>query len=369
MLRTFAQLLLLIIIVGVLYLFIRNLSPTSTFNLNLSGFLSSFNFSDLGFGNLSVPHNLSYPTPTPPQNYVPQNETIAYALSLINQDRMAYGLPNVTYSNETSGQQHSESMLQYDYFAHWDPFGLKPYMRYTLVNGTQGVDENVAYIYNSSGINVLNAVKSMENSMMNNDQICCNNGHKYNILDPHHNQVSIGVAYNRTTVYFTEDFIDNYISWQSGTPNYNNGAVNLQGASLPGYSLSSVEVSYDPMIMNMTKAQLKNTSSYSYGQSVAGIGHRVGNSYYYFQDLQTVNATTYVTQNNNFDVQFNMNQLLSEYGPGEYSIMIFLTNNTSATPDTCYTNSAGIKFCDTFLAASYTIFINSTDQKYIPQNI
>ena len=104
-----------------------------------------------------------------------------YALSLINNDRAQYGLAPVTLSNEPSAQQHSQSMLDNNYFSHWDTYGMKPYMRYTLLGGTQGVAENIAYqsgssctlLFCSGNINPQNALQEMEYSMMYNDSACC----------------------------------------------------------------------------------------------------------------------------------------------------------------------------------------------------
>jgi uncharacterized protein YkwD len=318
--------------------------------------------------NLNKSLNISYPIINPPNNYLPQNQVIAYTLSLINNDRNAYGLANVSYTNFSSAQQHSQSMLENNYFSHWDTHGMKPYMRYTLLGGNGSVDENVAYIYNSSGVNVLNALKTMEYNMMYNDQACCNNGHRDNILTPQHNYVSVGVAYNKTTIYLTEDFINEYIGWADGTPNYSNGAATLKGNIMPGYSLSTIEISYDNPVTNMTRGQLDNTSSYGLGQVVAGIGHSSNGEQFYFQNITTINATTYVTQGQNFDVGFNLNNLIQKYGAGEYNILVFLTNNT-ADPNYCFTDSAGVQHCSNFIGASHTIFINQSKEGYVPQNV
>ena len=141
-------------------------------------------------------------------NYA-QNSTVdEYALSLINNDRKQYGLPPVALSDEASGQQHSNNMLRYGYLSHWDVYGMKPYMRYTLLGGRGAVSENVAFISIQScglfgchgNINVEQALKNMEYSMMYNDSQCCNNGHRDNILDPNHDLVSIGISFNSSTV-------------------------------------------------------------------------------------------------------------------------------------------------------------------------
>ncbi|MCL4379092.1 MAG: CAP domain-containing protein [Candidatus Marsarchaeota archaeon] len=287
------------------------------------------------------------------------SQPVLYALSLINQVRSSYGLQNVSLSGERSGQQHADSMLQYGYLSHWDIYGMKPYMRYTLLGGTGAVEENVAYIRNEScsllgcrgTINVDSAIRSMEDSMLYNDSQCCNNGHRYNILNPNHNQVSIGVAYNSSTVYLVEDFIDNYIAWSGGTPAYSNGYVSLSGSAQSGYSISQVLVSYDAPVSNMSAAQLWNTSSYSYGQEIAGVA---SSPLYYYQGIETIDANRYSINGQSFSISFNINKQVSQYGPGEYTLMVWLSNGGSGE------NS-------TFVGATYTIFINGSGGSYTPK--
>jgi uncharacterized protein YkwD len=292
---------------------------------------------------------------------VQPNSTMAsiynYTLSLINSNREAYGLQPVSLSYEISAQQHADSMLQYGYLSHWDTYGMKPYMRYTLVGGRGAVSENVAYVQNEScsalfgcrgNINVRQAIYSMENSMMYNDSICCDNGHRDNILDPNHNQVSIGIAYNSSTVYLVEDFIDNYTEWAGGTPSYSGGNVYLKGTLEDGYRISEVLISYDPPVTNMSVAQLRNTSEYSYGSTIAGV---VSNQYSYYNNISTIVASRYVTSGSSFDIEFSMANLTSRYGPGEYTLMLWM--NSTSYP-------AG------FIGSTYTIFVNSSGGSYIP---
>jgi uncharacterized protein YkwD len=151
-----------------------------------------------------------------------------FTLSVINQDRVAAGLSPVVVSSVLSGQQHADSMQYYGYFSHWDNQGYKPYMRYTLLGGTGSVEENAALNYCSDSTNatgrtpapcslkaVENAINDSEWVMMNNDSACCGDGHRDNILDSLHNRVSIGVAYNSTTVFLVEDFEDSYLISES----------------------------------------------------------------------------------------------------------------------------------------------------------
>jgi uncharacterized protein YkwD len=331
-----------------------------------------YRYIQLSGGNIpGITNPITFPSTTIPyqsQNQSLQNTTTAtttimpasqidsYVLSLINRDRQQYGLQNVTLSSEQSGQQHSESMLSNEYFSHWDIYGMKPYMRYTLLGGTGAVSENVAFRSSyictltlcSGSLNLTDALKGMEYSMMYNDSICCNNGHRDNILDPHHNQVSIGVAYDSGRAYLTEDFIDNYINW-NGNPSYSNGQVSLYGATTGGYSLSQVTISYDQPVSAMSQEELNSTSSYSYGTQVAGV---VSSPNYHYTNVTTIVADRYDTKGNIFDISFNISDITRTYGPGEYTLLIWL-------------NGQG----GNFIGSTYTIFIGSDGQAYVPSGI
>ncbi len=287
-----------------------------------------------------------------------QSTLANYALQLINNDRAKYGLAPVTLTVEPSAQQHAESMLQGGYFSHWDLYGMKPYMRYTLVGGNGSVTENLAYEYASEcgvlgctgSVNPNESLQKMEYNMMYNDSICCNNGHRDNILDPNHNQVSIGVAYNSSTVYLVEDFVDSYIFWTANTPAYgSNGETYLEGRLSPGYALSQVYVSYDPVLQNFT-AKTVPSGPYSYGTDVAGI---VSSSMYYYKNLSTIVADTYSTSGSAFNVEFSMKKLIANYGAGEYTVMLILNDSGGSS----------------FTGATYTIFINQQGTQYIPKYV
>lgn len=296
-------------------------------------------------------------------NATPQASNLyTYALSLINKDRNDFGLPNVSLADETSGQQHSDSMLQHNYFSHWDVYGMKPYMRYTLVGGNQSVSENVAYeqqsyqtcivkCYDRGTLDPANAIYNMEYSMMYNDSICCGNGHRENILDPNHNQVSIGIAYNSSTIYFTEDFVDNYINWSIGSPGSSNGTVLLKGSVAKGYSLQSVQIGYDDPVSNMTLAELAATRSYGYGDTVGGVS---SSSFEYYPGLTTIVANKYSVQGSSFNIVFSMGELIRKHGAGEYTVEVWL-NKTNA--------SSG------FIGSTYTIFVNNQSKEYVPRNV
>ncbi len=336
-----ANILLLVVVIIVVMLFY----PKITLLLGILGNQAS------GFG-----------FPNANQSTVTANATYlqGYALGLINRDRSAYGLPNVTLSPEPSAQQHAYSMLSNNYFSHWDIYGMKPYMRYTLVGGTGAVQENIAYTKSeekaciaslcstAGNINVTQDIGSMEYNMMYNDSACCNNGHRDNILDPNHNQVSIGIAYNGTSIYLVEDFIDNYISWLNGTPSYSGGRLALEGSIAQGYNLSSIEISYDPAASAMSRAQLDNTSEYGYGNPIAGV---VSSPSEYYPGMKTIVASAYYVKRSDFFVSFGIDNLTSQYGPGEYTIEAWLDGPKGS-----------------FLGSTYTVFVGQ-DGPYTPGNV
>ena len=306
--------------------------------------------------------------PTSTINYSgTQSQLVAYALFLINQDRKDYGLSNVTLAPTQSGQQHSQDMLENNYFSHWDTQGMKPYMRYTLLSGTQSVDENIATNWSSESsclgsictysgnLDPQPAIRAMEYSMMYNDSICCNNGHRDNILDPNHNEVSIGIAYNSSTIYFTEDFVNNYVSWQQSTPAIVGSEVNLDGVVQGAYNISSIEVSYDPALSPMSQSQLAATHSYSYGSQIAGV---VADSSYYYQGIQTIVADNYQYSQNSgaFNIKFNLQSVIANYSAGEYTVMLWL-------------NKPGGSANSSFLGATYTVFIDGSGNAFIPQSV
>ncbi|MEM0201151.1 MAG: CAP domain-containing protein [Candidatus Micrarchaeaceae archaeon] len=281
-----------------------------------------------------------------------------YTLNLINNDREKFGLKPVVLSNLSSAQQHAESMLENNYFSHWDLYGMKPYMRYTLLGGKGSMKENIAVEKSElcsgksciGNINVTKAISQMEYSMMYNDSICCNNGHRDNILDPNHNEVSIGIAYNSSTVYFVEDFTNNYINWSENTPGYsNNGNVYLYGNLPDGLSIKTIYISYDKLF-NYTDLTVPS-GPYSFGTTVAGI---VQQSNYYYTNLTTIVANYFNINNNSFQINFNIKNITKKYGSGVYTIITDLENNRN--------NSI-------FMGSDYSIFINSSDKFYIPKNV
>jgi len=272
----------------------------------------------------------------------------SYALGLINQDRAANGTGPVTLDYNQAAQQHADSMLYYGYFSHFDTQGYKPYMRYSLLGGRGADFENVAYYYFSiphfvSTGSVETAVGELEYSMIYNDSSCCANGHRYNILDPLHNQVSVGVAYNSTTVFFDEEFENNYIDLNftvAGASTSDPYHVTLQGSPTgPFPSPNSLYVAYDDSPAATTPGQL-NSGPHEYGPGtlIGGVLPRTGlpGDCGQFTSGTTVCADTWEVTPKTVDIAFPLEPFIREYGPGVYTLYLITGSSTdSAVTSIC----------------------------------
>ena len=266
----------------------------------------------------------------------------AYILGVINQDRATNGSSPVSLDYNQAAQQHADSMLYYDYFSHFDTQGLKPYMRYSMLGGLGADFENVAYLsysarhFTSTGL-VEQSLKTLEESMMYNDSACCQNGHKYNILSPLHNMVSIGVAYNSTTVFFDEEFENNYItmsfsstSGSSQNPYY----VTMSGTIISGTPApNSIYIAYDSTPAAETPAAL-SAGPHEYGPGTltggvlpsSGFPPQCG----VFESGITVCADTWTFSSGHMDIRFPMQRFVSAYGPGVYTVYLITGSSTNS---------------------------------------
>jgi uncharacterized protein YkwD len=282
----------------------------------------------LNFGNSNV--SISYPS-----DY---NTLANYALGIINQNRSANGAPPVILSPIQSGQQHADSMLQGNYFSHWDTQGYKPYMRYTLLNGTGFVDENVAYEVNTLAFNTLkgreDAINNLQWAMVYNDSICCNNGHERNILNATHNRVSIGIAYDSSHMYFVEDFENYYINLNTSVFSPSTATVSIEGATTGALNPSDVQIYYDPTPTALSSQQLNSQyqKPYDPGSFAGGVFPTCNPSFQncpsFGQQFVNVYASTWSVTSNSVKIVFSLANFVSQDGNGTYTI--YLTQGNGA---------------------------------------
>ncbi|MBI3841327.1 MAG: CAP domain-containing protein [Thaumarchaeota archaeon] len=269
-------------------------------------------------------------------SYPPNYGVLAqYALSLVNQDRADFGLDPVSLSLNQAGQQHAVSMLRYGYFSHFDTQGFAPYMRYSLLGGDGAVAENVAFDYHSPSIFTTTsavelAIKTLEHSMMYDDKACCNDGHRVNILTALHNKVSIGIAYNGTSVYFVEDFENDYINLTySVSSSYE---FSLSGTpSKSGISAKAAYVTYDFTPGAETPAQL-NAGPHEYGPGNLTGGVLPPCSFVCptFQSGITVYAKVWTFTATHVSVAFSLHDFIQHYGAGVYTVYLITGSDTGS---------------------------------------
>jgi uncharacterized protein YkwD len=296
-------------------------------------------------------------------DYPPDYGAIAnFTLGVIDMERASAGMQPVTLSSVPSGQQHADSMAYYGYFSHWDNQGYKPYMRYTLLGGTGSVEENLALDHCTTSQpnatlqvpapcsiqTVEDAINSSEWMMLNNDSACCGNGHQQNILNPLHNRVSLGVAYNSTMVFLVEDFENGYLGNES--LQLSGGTVNLQGMVLAyqrgwmeSQSGAEISVYFDPTPTNISLDALRlmlscsqyselNESlacqyqgAYTPGALVSTVFYpcpagrvcSTSGNYTYAQQWQTSFTT------GDFDIVFSISALETTLGSGVYTFYLW----------------------------------------------
>ncbi len=214
--------------------------------------------------------NIFQKTTQTPKFSATKEEMYQYALEIINKDRIDHGVRPVTLSNMSSAQNHADDMLNAGYFSHWNSNGVKPYVTYTKLGGRGDVDENISitstYCPSSDCIpysfDPFKQINDSEYGMMYNDA-GSNWGHRNNIIDPEHTDVSFGIAYNNEKFYFVEHFENNIIKWQ--TMKIEGNQLHLVGQIPVGYSLYQIEVFSDPSPMPLASKDLNGMSPYNAG--------------------------------------------------------------------------------------------------------
>ena len=306
-----------------------------------SGFITATNCSSVvAVQPLSSPNiNGSSATISYPSDYC---ALASYALGLINADRAANGSSPVALSYNQAAQQHADSMLYFGYFSHFDVQGLKPYMRYTMLGGTGADAENVAYLaysaaHYTSTASVEQAIQFLEHSMVYNDATCCNNGHRYNILNPLHNYVSIGIAYNSTHVFFDEEFENDYINLgisTTGPTTANPYYVTMRGTPIAGTpKAESIYIGFDATPTAETRTQLDN-APHDYGPGTL-LGGVLPPSGFFGGCGQFTTGTTVCADNWTFNqstvyITFSLEPFIKNNGPGVYTIYLITGSSTDS---------------------------------------
>jgi uncharacterized protein YkwD len=252
-------------------------------------------------------------------------EMRAYALREINVERSKAGLRNVTLSPIDCAQGHADEMLQSRYLSHWGMDGSKPYMRYTSAGGRGSVAENAAYISSTGSLDAYESIHKLNWNMVYNDS-GSNWGHRDNMLNPQHNRVVIGVAFDGSILTLVQDFEDYYFTVtevkQSGS------TVSLTYTStISGWRPDQVAIYYDPLPHPLTAEQLTKppyNGSYDAGELVGGV---VPQGYHLTKGI-TVNTSSWSTSRSTFRASFDLGRIFSSGGAGVYTLYIADSSGT-----------------------------------------
>lgn len=213
-----------------------------------------------------------------------------YALSRINGDRLSVGLNPVSLSDNKAAQNHAAEILKSEFLSHWSKNGLKPYILYSLHNGTGYMQQNIgqiSYVKNDDVIkgitshsfctnnskiyceplDPLDAIDKLEYSMIFDDFLCCQDGHKTNILDKLHTNVSIGIAFNEYYFVMVQNFENNYL--RAHLLNENDREFLLEAKMLDPKSnlqLSHISIYFDNLPNQGEYEENKNKLNYNMGR-------------------------------------------------------------------------------------------------------
>lgn len=258
----------------------------------------------------------------------------AFALSLINQDRANFSASAVSLGDSSASQQHADSMLRYGYFSHFDTQGFKPYMRYTLLAGVGADFENVAYIswqgnHFSTTSAAEDSISTLEEQMMYNDSVCCGNGHRLNIIGTLHNRVSLGIAYNSTTLFFVEEFENYYVNLSY---NMSKGYTFAMSGPVttPVASPTQIYMAYDPAPTSETPAQLNaGPREYGPGELIGGVLPPCSRQCSIFASGVTVRATVWQVTSTDVSIVFDLSRFIQVHGAGVYTVYLLTGADTS----------------------------------------
>lgn len=214
-----------------------------------------------------------------------------YVLDLINKDRADVGLSEVSLSEIQAAQVHAEDVFKTRLISHWMTNGEKPHMTHTRYGGNGDVNQNVAvYGYTTADctvdtcekIDVLEAFRQLEYDMIYNDEACCNNGHRDNILDQYHTDVSIGIAYDDYFAVLVQNFETNrFIQDDPVLTEDNTRRVVFEGFLSDGSTPESIHVWYDSLPSPQVYEEYKTSKFYDMGTIRAVVAPLLEEGYYY----------------------------------------------------------------------------------------
>lgn len=191
-------------------------------------------------------------------------------VELINQDRQKSGLKPVIWDQiaADAARDHVQEEADYGYISHWTMEGIKPQRRYTLGGGMDAVQENQSVtLWLNDGFRGISkeelykVVAEHQNSMVNEQPP--EDGHRKNILDPHHTGVGVAISVGKYGVAMAQEFTNHYVEMLPVPKTVSPGTkITLAGKVLPGYTLTGIYALWEALPQPLTKEELMQTHSY-----------------------------------------------------------------------------------------------------------
>ena len=208
------------------------------------------------------------PTSPAPTATLAAGDPRLYMLALINRDRSAAGLSQISLGENTAAQEHADEMLEYSYLSQWGLDGMKPYMRYALAGGTSGNAENVSGVDapRKPGVRY-RPIESVESELDEAQTGLMNSlGHRRNILNTWHKKVNLGIACNDFNCAVVQQFEGKYVEF-NGLPRFELGVLTVSGRIFPPFTFDQIGVWYERPPNPLSLGQLDITHCYSIGDS------------------------------------------------------------------------------------------------------
>jgi Cysteine-rich secretory protein family len=279
-------------------------------------------------------------------NYDGSSDTIqalkSFALSKINEDRAGQGLLPLLGSNNTAAQIHANEILQTKTLSHMTTAGFKPYMLYSLYNGTGYVQQNVgqiSYVLSNDGqnyykasdlcydyqrfycpvIDQYKAINDLELSMMHNDKVCCNNGHKNNILNKFHTHVSIGIAFNKYYFVMVQNFENHYLNSDLKIVKNDEDIIleaKINDQNKFNFAINHVSFFLDEFPTKLNYEKNGNKNSYDFGDLKLMVSKPLPSDLQYIQEknddsYKIIEAKKWDLSKNNIDLEFQIPDTLN----------------------------------------------------------
>jgi hypothetical protein len=274
------------------------------------------------------------PTSAPIGQY--HDELTAYLLKAINDERIAQGVTPVVLGAAPSAQIHADEMLSQNYFSFWNLDGYPFEVRYSF-NGSGCLRNEVMAFNELLGMQdfIVEAHEAIDTQVYN---MMHEEGVKYQgfaeaVLDPLSVSLSLGLAYNRSAIYFVMDFESHDVVWSLLNASVVS-QVKLEGNfTKSGFTVDFLEIFYYKPV-SLTVEQL-NDKLYTDGlyDSViyAAIVLPPVNPGYYWDwsvfDTDGIEAYTWSQNEFSFRIAFNMSSIVNKYGAGVYMVYLCCEDN------------------------------------------